>query len=101
MSAIGALQKIRETVEQWKGVTVHPHRFGGVEFRMGKSELDHLHGNRLLDIPLSMKVRNELIEAGVVEPHPATFRRFIFQRGLLPSRSRATILASDVGSPQA
>jgi hypothetical protein len=31
-------------------VTVAPHRFGGVEFRVGRRELGHLHGNRLADL---------------------------------------------------
>ena len=53
----------------WGGVTIHPHRFGGIEFRLGKRELGHLHGNRLLDIPFPMKVRNELIAAGQADAH--------------------------------
>lgn len=63
------LEQIQEAVLQWEGVTAHPHRFGGVEFRLGKRELGHVHGNRLVDIPFPMKVRNELISSGRVEPH--------------------------------
>ncbi len=61
--------EIQDRVTQWKDVTVHPHRFGGVEFRLGKRELGHLHGESLLDIPFPMKVRNELVASGRVQRH--------------------------------
>jgi hypothetical protein len=51
MSVEGARRQIEEAVLGWDGVTVHPHRFGGVEFRLGKVELGHLHGDGLADLP--------------------------------------------------
>ncbi len=65
----GAKEKIHAAVIQWEGVTAHPHRFGGTEYRLGKRELGHLHGDHLLDAPFPMKIRNELIAAGRVQPH--------------------------------
>ena len=65
----GAMEKIQQTVAVWEGVSSQPHRFGGIEFRFGKREIGHLHGEYLLDIPFPMKVRDELIESGRVEPH--------------------------------
>jgi predicted DNA-binding protein (MmcQ/YjbR family) len=62
-------QAIQETVMTWKGVSQEPHRFGGIEFRLGKRELGHLHGNRLLDIPFPLKIRDELVRSGRVHPH--------------------------------
>jgi len=53
----------------WQDVTVHPHRFGGIEFRLGKRELGHLHGNSLLDVPFPRTVRNELVASGQAEEH--------------------------------
>jgi hypothetical protein len=53
----------------WPGVTKHPHRFGGVEFRYGKVELGHLHGGHLADLPLPRSVRDELVAAGRALPH--------------------------------
>src|SRR4029077_9807160 len=38
--------EIARHVASWPGVTVAPHRFGGVEFRVGRRELGHLHGGR-------------------------------------------------------
>ena len=46
-----------------------PHRFGGVEFRIGRRELGHLHGERLADLPFPRRVRDELVAAGRAEPH--------------------------------
>lgn len=53
----------------WPGVTASPHRFGGIEFRLGKRELGHVHGNELVDIPFPKKIRDELVAADRVEPH--------------------------------
>ncbi len=54
---------------KWKGVSSQPHRFGGIEFRLGKRELGHLHGNFLLDVPFPMQIRNDLVAAKRVQPH--------------------------------
>jgi len=61
-------QIVRE-VSSWPGVTVEPHRFGGVEFRVGRRELGHLHGHRWADLPFPVRVRDELIAAGRAERH--------------------------------
>lgn len=65
----GAFRAIEEAVLGWTGATSHPHRFGGVEFRLGKVELGHLHGDRLADLPFPTKLRNELVEHGRARPH--------------------------------
>jgi hypothetical protein len=69
MSVPGAQEEITKKVVSWDGVTVHPHRFGGVEYRLGRRELGHIHGDSLVDIPFPTKVRNELVTAGLVQPH--------------------------------
>ncbi len=53
----------------WSGVTARPHRFGGTEYRLERRELGHVHGDYLIDIPFPKNVRNELIAAGLAEPH--------------------------------
>jgi hypothetical protein len=62
-------KQIEEAVASWPGVTVEPHRFGGIEFRVGRRELGHLHGNRLADLPFPIRVREQLVTAGKAEPH--------------------------------
>src|ERR687892_754358 len=61
--------RIAEQVLAWEGVTARPHRFGGVEFRLGKRELGHLHGDRLADLPFPRRVRDELVAEGRARPH--------------------------------
>jgi hypothetical protein len=41
----------------------------GVEFRVGRRELGHLHGDRLADLPFPVKIKNELVESGRAEVH--------------------------------
>ena len=53
----------------WPGVTTHPHRFGGSEYRLGRREIGHVHGDQLVDIPFPTRVRNEVVAAGRAEPH--------------------------------
>lgn len=69
MTIRGASQRIRETLLQWPGVTAHPHRFGGTEYRLGTREIGHVHGDWLVDLPFPTRVRNALVAAGRAEPH--------------------------------
>ena len=62
-------QQIVREVSSWPGVTIGSHRFGGIEFRLARRELGHLHGSRLADLPFPMRVREELVAAGKAEPH--------------------------------
>jgi Family of unknown function (DUF5519) len=61
--------RIAAAVASWDDVTVHPHRFGGVEFRVGRRELGHLHGSRLADLPFPVRVRDRLVEERKAQPH--------------------------------
>ena len=61
--------RIEREVGAWDGVTVHPHRFGGVEFRLGRRELGHLHGERWADLPFHRGIRDMLVETGRAQPH--------------------------------
>ncbi|HXV88117.1 MAG TPA: luciferase family protein [Nitrososphaeraceae archaeon] len=63
------LEKISKEILSWPGVTTNPHRFGGTEFRLGKRELGHIHGERLADLPFPMQIRNQLIESGRASLH--------------------------------
>ena len=61
--------RIAGEVLSWEGVTAAPHRFGGLEFDLGKRELGHLHGDRLADLPFPRRLRDELVESGRAKPH--------------------------------
>jgi len=63
-----AIETVRAAVASWQGVTSHDHRFGGIEFRVGRRELGHLHG-AIADLPFPRRVRDELIAGGRARPH--------------------------------
>jgi hypothetical protein len=69
MAVRGAKDQITEAALTWEGVTAHPHRFGGVEFRLGRREIGHIHGDYLVDIPFPTQVRHEIVAGGLAEPH--------------------------------
>jgi hypothetical protein len=69
MPVPGAQAQITAAVLDWKDTSVEPHRFGGVEYRLGKRELGHIHGDGLLDIPFPVKVRDEIVALGQAQPH--------------------------------
>ena len=74
------MEDIRESIERevasWEGVTVHPHRFGGAEFRLGKRELGHLH-DTWADLPFTARIREMLIQTGRAEPHKFNVRGWV------------------------
>jgi hypothetical protein len=66
---VKAGEQINDAALSWSGVAVGPHRFGGKEYRLGRREIGHVHGDYLVDIPFPKHVRNELVAAGLAEPH--------------------------------
>ncbi|HZP74001.1 MAG TPA: luciferase family protein [Gaiellaceae bacterium] len=62
-------ERIEQEVASWDGVSTHEHRFGGVEFRLGRREIGHLHGARWADLPFQRGVRDMLVETGRAQPH--------------------------------
>ena len=69
MPVKGSGQEIYEAVTHWEGIAHAPHRFGGTEYRVGRCEIGHMHGDSLVDIPFPLHVRNELVKSGEAEPH--------------------------------
>lgn len=69
MSVRGAQARITEAVTSWPNVTVRPHRFGGVEYGIGRREIGHIHGDSLVDIPFPKKARDGIVASGRAQPH--------------------------------
>lgn len=69
MTVYNAQQRITAAVQTWEGMTTAPHRFGGVEYLYGRREIGHIHGDRMVDIPFPTRVRDEIVAAGLAEPH--------------------------------
>jgi hypothetical protein len=69
MAVSGAKERIDAALQGWSGITSQPHRFGGMEYCLGRREIGHVHGDGLVDIPFPKTVRNELVTGGRAEPH--------------------------------
>ena len=66
------MRSVEDLVEQassWAGISVHPHRFGGREFRFGNGEIGHVHPNGVVDIPFPRALRDALVEERLAEQH--------------------------------
>jgi hypothetical protein len=72
-------EAIEREVESWEGVTAHPHRFGGTEFRLGKRELGHIHPGQpgWADLPFTSRIREMLVETGRAGPHKFGVRGWV------------------------
>ncbi len=61
--------KVQQELLSWHGVTMHDHRFGGIEFRVSGREMGHMHGDMLADLPFPKDVGKKLIAEGKASPH--------------------------------
>lgn len=64
-----SLERLSQEVSSWNRVTVHPHRFGGEEFRVGSAEIGHVHVGGIVDIPFPRTIRDVLLDEGFAEEH--------------------------------
>ncbi len=63
------LKKLVVEVSAWPQISVHPHRFGGREFRFGNAEVGHVHNGGIVDIPFPRTLRDVLLAEGLAEEH--------------------------------
>jgi len=63
------LKEMEHEVSTWPSISVHPHRFGGREFRFGSAAVGHVHAGGIVDIPFPRPVRDALLADGLAEEH--------------------------------
>jgi hypothetical protein len=63
------LKTLEAKVSAWPNVSIHPHRFGGREFRHGYAEVGHTHAGGIVDLPFPRSVRDALLAEGLAEEH--------------------------------
>ena len=63
------LEALEHEVSAWPEVSVHPHRFGGREFRFRAAEIGHVHIGGVVDIPFPRAVHDALLQDGLAEEH--------------------------------
>jgi Family of unknown function (DUF5519) len=62
-------ETIKKKILSWPGVTSNTYRFGGIEFRVNKRDMGHIHGDKLADLPFPNTIRKNLIASGKALPH--------------------------------
>jgi hypothetical protein len=65
-----ASERITAEVTSWPGVTAGIGERGEFGFRVGRREIGHLHGDRVLHIGFPKDVWQELFDAGRIGYHP-------------------------------
>ncbi len=60
---------VENEVLLWQNTSVQAHKFGGIQFNLSGKELGHIHGNGLLDILFSRKIKSQLLKEGKVKEH--------------------------------
>jgi len=68
-STVKCVEQFVEHVSSWPGVSVHPHQFGGREFKLGNAEIGHVHCGGIIDIPFPRTIRDALLEEQLAEEH--------------------------------
>lgn len=71
------LLTIEREVLRWPGVKSEPGRFGATAFRYGKREIGHVHRDRIADLPVTPRMREEILAAGRANPHRAGSKGYI------------------------
>jgi MFS family permease len=63
-------ENIKHEILSWPGVTSNPyHLGGGIEFRINKRDMGHIHGDKLADLPFPIEIRKDLVASGKALPH--------------------------------
>lgn len=64
-----ALDRLVAILREWDGVEVTSHQYGGVEFRVARREIGHVHAGGIADLPFPVRLRRDLVSAGRAEAH--------------------------------
>ncbi|WP_295674213.1 luciferase family protein [uncultured Mucilaginibacter sp.] len=60
---------IHYEVLRWEGITECRHKYGGLQFDCSGKEVGHIHGNGILDILFSKKIKEQLLAEGKIKDH--------------------------------
>jgi len=98
---LAAMEAVEAWVLQSPGAGLCVHRFGGTGFVQAGREFAHLHGNGLLDLHLTRERAEELVAAGMAEPHHLFGRSAWLSLWIrdTPDVPRATRLLALAGGP--
>jgi len=66
---LDCIDLITNEVLSWDDTENALHKYGGLQFNSRGKEIGHIHGNGILDIRFSRKIKEQLIVEGRVVPH--------------------------------
>jgi len=66
---LDCMDDISTEVLSWPGTEKDLHKYGGIQFNCKGKEIGHIHGNGILDIRFSVKLKEQLLAEGRVKPH--------------------------------
>ena len=66
VSEMKYLETFEQELSSWPDPSIHPHRFGGREFRVKAAEIGHVQP---VDIPFPRSVRHALLTEGFAQEH--------------------------------
>ena len=66
---MSSLEELGRKISSWHEVSVHPHRFGGREYRFRAAEIGHIHVGGIVDIPFTCSIHDALLSEGRAEEH--------------------------------
>ena len=64
-----AMEMFENAVCRKDAIQRRPHRFGGIGFFVGTTEIGHLHGNGLLDLFVGKSFQTDQVRRGRALPH--------------------------------
>ena len=60
------IDAVRNEVLSWDGTSESRHKYGGTQFDCCGKEIGHIHGNGILDILFSKKIKEQLLAEGKI-----------------------------------
>jgi hypothetical protein len=82
---MACLKNLDDEISAWPHVSIHPHRFGGREFRFGNAEVGNVHTGGVVDIAFLRSIRDALLDQGLADEHdwvpPSGWITFRAERG--------------------
>lgn len=64
-----AIDDVERELSSWPGVRVGLHKYGGLQFNLGRHELGHIHGNGLTDLSYCRPHKAALVARGLTTDH--------------------------------
>jgi len=66
---LDCIDAVEAAVLTWPGTRRQFHKYGGIQFNYGGREIGHIHGNGILDMRFSRKIKALLMDEGRITDH--------------------------------